>query len=349
MDYTISFPPASMSDAALLDEVSRLARDERHASARLVAHLAELDARRLFLGAGFPSLFAYCTEALHLSEDAACNRINAARLVRTVPGVLGMLQDGRLNLTTIRLLKPILGDERRDEVLAAAAGKSRREVELLVARYAPGPLIPASIRKLPEPKAMAMPPPVAPDPPAHLPVAALPSPSRRAVVAPLAEDHYKVAFTARAETYRKLRRAQDLMRHQVPDGNPAEIIDRALSLLVEELERRKLAAVSRPRRSPGGKSGSRHIPAEVRRSVWLRDGGRCGFVSKDNRRCGSESFLEFHHLRPHALGGEATVGNIALRCGPHNRHEARLAFGRRSEGKVIRPGTDSPPGPPSPT
>jgi hypothetical protein len=63
------------------------------------------------------------------SEDAACNRINAARLVRTVPGVLDMLQDGRLNLTTLRLLKPLLNDERRDEILAAASGKSRREVE----------------------------------------------------------------------------------------------------------------------------------------------------------------------------------------------------------------------------
>ena len=48
-----------VTDDELVSEVERLARCERDATARLVAHLAELDARRLHLGAGFSSLFAY--------------------------------------------------------------------------------------------------------------------------------------------------------------------------------------------------------------------------------------------------------------------------------------------------
>jgi hypothetical protein len=62
--------------------VKTLAADERQATARLIAGLAELDARRLYLGEGCPSLFAYCTQVLHLSEHAAYGRIEAARTAR---------------------------------------------------------------------------------------------------------------------------------------------------------------------------------------------------------------------------------------------------------------------------
>jgi hypothetical protein len=69
--------PSQLSDDDLIAEVKSLARCERDATASLIAHLAELDARRLFLGAGFASLFTYCCEVLHLSEPAAYNRIEA--------------------------------------------------------------------------------------------------------------------------------------------------------------------------------------------------------------------------------------------------------------------------------
>jgi hypothetical protein len=334
------FPKAGITDGELLAEVRRLAGCEREATARLVAHLGELEARRLFLAEGFPSLFAYCTEVLHFSEDAACNRIEAARLVRRFPVVLPLLQDGRLSLTTLRLLGPQLGSDDPAELLAAASWKSRREVEVLIARRAPKALVPPSIRKLPEPRtmpgaALAELQRPAPAPAAH--------PSRRAALAPLSEDQFKVTFTARAETCRKLKLAQDLLRHQIPDGSPAEIFDRALSVLLEELARRKAAACSRPRPSAGSRLGSRHIPAEVRRAVWLRDGGRCAFVARSGRRCGEGGFLEFHHRKPYAEGGEATAENISLRCRPHNGYEADLLFSMREpvrDEPGIRSGTD---------
>ena len=71
--------PSHLSDDNLMAEVKCLARGEQEATASLLAHLAELDARRLYLGAGFSSLFIYCCEVLHLSEPAAYNRIEAAR------------------------------------------------------------------------------------------------------------------------------------------------------------------------------------------------------------------------------------------------------------------------------
>jgi 5-methylcytosine-specific restriction endonuclease McrA len=146
-------------------------------------------------------------------------------------------------------------------------------------------------------------------------------------VAPLAPQRYKVQFTARAETYEKLRLAQDLLRHQIPDGDLDQIFHRALTALLEDLVRQKVAATDRPRRARPTAPSSRHIPAEVKRAVWLRDGGRCAFVGTSGRRCTATGFLEFHHVRPHAVGGESTIDNIQLRCRAHNAYEAGLYFG----------------------
>jgi hypothetical protein len=66
----------------------------------------------------------------------------------------------------------------------------------------------------------------------------------------------------------------------------------------------------------------------VKRAVWLRDLGRCAFVGTGGRRCEERRFLEFHHVKPYAVGGEATAPNIALRCRRHNAHEAMVFFAR---------------------
>ena len=71
---------------------------------------------------------------------------------------------------------------------------------------------------------------------------------------------------------------------------------------------------------------SRRVPLEVKRAVWVRDLGRCAFVAEDGRRCGERAFVEFHHVRPYAAGGGATVENIQLRCRRHNGFEARAFF-----------------------
>src|SRR5262245_30269674 len=74
-----------LSDGELLGRVHEAIRDERIATARVIALLMELDARRLYLGEGCSSLFTYCTQVLHLSEHAAYNRIETARAARRFP------------------------------------------------------------------------------------------------------------------------------------------------------------------------------------------------------------------------------------------------------------------------
>jgi hypothetical protein len=142
---------SSLSDDELLGEVNRLARTERELTADLIAHLAELETRRLHLAAGFPSLFAYCIGFLRLSEHGAFNRIEVARAGRRFPRVLTMLADGSLTLTTAQLLSRHLNAENHGALLEAAAGKSKLEVQEMLAAHHPRPDVRASVHKLPGP------------------------------------------------------------------------------------------------------------------------------------------------------------------------------------------------------
>ena len=141
---------AALSDQALLDRLDFLAGKEREASVDLVAHLAALDARpAAYAAQGYGSLFAYCTQALRLSEDATCNRIEAARVCRRFPVILDLLASGAMSLTSVRLLGRHLTAENHQAVLARANGRSRREIESLIAELAPRPDVPTSVRMVP--------------------------------------------------------------------------------------------------------------------------------------------------------------------------------------------------------
>jgi 5-methylcytosine-specific restriction endonuclease McrA len=332
MTHSPSF--AELSDRDLIAEVQRLAGSERAATAAMVACLAEMDTRRLYLGEGCRSLFAYCTQVLHLSEHAAYARIEAARAVRRFPVILERLSGGEVTLTAIGLLRPHLTEANHLEILDCARFKLKRDVEELVASLAPQPDAPAMVRKLPE-RPMPQPTvmtaesstvtlevsaPVAPAAPAPLDSA------QPATVVPLAPERYRMQFTVGRATRDKFRRAQDLLRHSVPNGDPAAIFDRALTILVEKLERAKFAAASRPRRASSTPIRSRHIPAAVKRAVAQRDAGQCAFVGAAGR-CVERGALEFHHLVPYAEGGKATAENIQLRCRAHNQYEAEQWFG----------------------
>jgi hypothetical protein len=170
--------------------------------------------------------------------------------------------------------------------------------------------------------------PSSPETASHPPAA----PYIRPTVTPLAADRYQIRFTATAETHQKLRQAQDLLGHSVPKGDLATVFDLALSALLSELGRKKLGATDRPRAPRPGSEGSRHIPARVRRAVWERDGGQCAFLAAGGRRCSGRRFVEFHHVHPYGAGGEATIGNIELRCRTHNAYEAELFYGTMGDG-----------------
>jgi 5-methylcytosine-specific restriction endonuclease McrA len=338
----------SLSDDQLLAQLAAILRDSRRAEADLVAHIAAVDERRLYLREACPSMFSYCVERLNLSEPETALRIVVARASLRHPVLLDMLRDGRLHLSGIALLAPHLTERNRDALLSRATQLSKRRIEELVAELAPRPDAPALVRKLPAPSpAQHRPddarPLQAPGGAPPLAIARAPSsaasPTLRkgppATVEPLAPARYRVQFTASRALRDKLEELQALMRSSVPDGDLAAVIEAAVSEKIERLKARRLAATPRPRTTlarSDTRPGPRHIPAAVKRAVRERDGDRCAYVDPQGRRCSERRGLQFHHRHPHGYGGDRSEDNIALRCGGHNRYEADRDFGRRPLG-----------------
>ena len=139
----------------------------------------------------------------------------------------------------------------------------------------------------------------------------------------MSADRFALQLTVNRCTYDKLRYAQELLSHQLPSGDLVEVFDRALDTLIVQLEKRKFSATSRPRRGDRRTTQSpRHIPAQVKREVWVRDGGQCTFVSDAGHRCCARELLEFDHIEEVARGGKATVAGMRLRCRVHNQFTA---------------------------
>jgi hypothetical protein len=139
----------TISDDKLLGSLFDVLKQARHNEADLVAHIAEVDARELYARQAAPSMFAWCTQVLHLSESEAYLRIAVARASRRHPMLLAMLADGRLHLSGIERLAPHLTEKNRDVLLRRAVHKSKRQIEQLVAELAPRPATPTTMRKLP--------------------------------------------------------------------------------------------------------------------------------------------------------------------------------------------------------
>lgn len=341
-----------LPDAALIARVKQLVGHERGVTAEIIAHLAELETRDVHLRQGCPSLYVYCRDVLGLSEWEAYNRIEVGRAARRFPLILDLLGSGAVSLTAVRLLAPHLTADNHREVLESARGKTRIEVENIVAGLSPRPDVGFSVRRVrgansPAPVSVAV---VtsgdsgldAPSsggghlsagPPAVPPASA---PTMRPVT-PLSPDRYRLQLTINSETLEKLRLAQDMLGHAIPSGDESAVVDRALTALLAELARKKFAETSKPGRSRPRRPGARTPSAAVKRTVWVRDLGRCAFVGTGGRRCNERRFVEFHHVDPHALGGEASVDGIQLRCRRHNDYEGRLYFGNRRPTRALVP------------
>jgi len=146
----------------------------------------------------------------------------------------------------------------------------------------------------------------------------------RTVVEPLAPDRYRCQQTIDGETRELLLLVKDLL----PDCDDAEITKRALRLLAEQELKRKFALTDTPRPARGHDEESRYVPPAVKREVYLRDLGSCAYVGPSGHRCGSRRRVEFHHVKPYEVGGEATVVNTELRCSVHDKYEAEVYFDR---------------------
>jgi 5-methylcytosine-specific restriction endonuclease McrA len=253
------------------------------------------------------------------------------------------------------LLGPHLTPENHVQLLERASGKNKREIELLVATLAPRPDVPSRMRKLPEtslahvtrvpatvtPTVHARQAPFPSEAPTAAPVPQAPpftleAPRPAASLTPLRPSRYKLQLTAGQALHDKLEQLRNLLRHQVPDGDLATIVELAVDLLVDKTVKKRFAENQNPTpRKPGSvrlgvrrrKLRSRYIPRAVVREVHRRDAGQCTFISSEGKRCCERGFLELHHRVPYANGGAPTAENLTLVCRVHNALFAERDFG----------------------
>jgi 5-methylcytosine-specific restriction endonuclease McrA len=321
-----------LSDQALIQSAVTNAGRERTSTADLLADIAEIDERRLYAPAGYASTFAWCVGELSLSDDAAFRRITAARSARRFPAIFPALAEGRLHLAAVGLLAPYLTEETAKELLAASAHKTKSEIEHLLAERFPRTDVLAWVESLPTASASGQDRRTGADDQlvpgrVHDPVI-LGSFRDRSIVQPLSADSFRVQFTQCRRAHDKLEALRELLSHEIPSGDLAEVVEALCDIADPIVRKRRYAATARPRaghRCPA--AGSRHIPDAVQRAVWERDRGCCTFVSEDGHRCGSRKLIEYDHIEAFAKGGEATVDNVRLLCQAHNRYEADRTFG----------------------
>ena len=243
------------SDQELLAGVWAAVTRECEDVAIVIAHLAEMDTRRLFPEEACSSLKSYCMEVLHLSEDETYLRIHVARLARRFPVIFEMLADGLVHLTAVHRLGPSLTEDNHLSVLEEAWYKSMAEVEEIVARLRPKPAVPSRIRKLSGEKARAeegngLFEDAAESALCEVEADSAPSSlSRKWDVSPLAPEMYEVRFTADQETVDALKLLQELLSHKIPNGDPAVIIKDSLLLRLEQVNRQKFGKGKAKRKS----------------------------------------------------------------------------------------------------
>jgi hypothetical protein len=249
-----------LKNSELLAGLSELVQRSNAITAEELAHLAEIEDRMLHLELGFASLFAYCVEALGMSEGAAGRRVAAARVCRRFPEAFEHVARGDLHLSALCALSPHLDPGNANELFEACRRKTRRQIEELLASRFPRPDVREQIRRLPA-RAHAA---------ADVDVEA---PRRRELEA-LSADRFGVHFTADAELRELIERARALAIHRLPKGDLSSLMKLVLETFVQHEEKRRFAIGSKPRavRSDAKPAGT---PAAQRaRASALQTGAR---------------------------------------------------------------------------
>jgi hypothetical protein len=256
------------SDLELMARVQRLTAADQRLVARLIVYLGEVETRGLYRERAYGSMFEFLVEELRMSEAEAYLRLQAARLAQKYPVIISLLATGAVHLSALRQISRFLTPDNHVELLERVRGKSKREVEKLVAELDPKPEVPSQMRRLPQPalsgKVAAARPhasvpsaqqlmaasgpaadtgaantsaaPVAPE--ARAACASTDDftlevpPLKRSSCAALGPGSYRLQVTVHQALHDKLEQLKQLLRHQVPDADLATIIERAVDLLL---------------------------------------------------------------------------------------------------------------------
>ncbi len=344
----------TLSNDNLLAAVRKLVTDERRLTRNILDHINEVDQRRLHVELGYSSIFEWLVKDLGYSESAAYRRMQAARLIRAVPGAAVKVESGELGLSVLAKVQTMIrAEEKRTcsvisqttktEILAKVESCSAREAEVHLASQFPDSA-PSNVQEK---------------------------------VHAIGQDLVRVELTFTSAQFEKLKRIEELLSHTHLGSSKAALIETAMDVFLEKKDplRRDVAKPRQPQplREPahsepapgeprfgappstqsntaaalkiGASSADVSVAEGLRKnfnpigtarqvrpsqkvSVFKNSGGRCEYIdSKTKRRCESRHLLEIDHIQPRARGGTNELQNLRILCRSHNLFAAQKIFG----------------------
>jgi len=345
----------SLSDKALVQQLHQIVRREQHFTLEVLSHLAEVSRRELYLAKGYSTLSDYCVCELGYGESSAWRRVRAARVIKDIPQVYDLMKSGRLTLSAVLQVSNVLNAKNQAELLPRLMGKSKGEIERIVAEYQ----LPVPIRDQARPRIVKKEITVDPAPAGaraksaggraghtlgenslrsegkNDPTGAESTPKKIVY-----EKMYEVRFAGDEELMELMNWLRSHLSHRFPKGATfQEMFKYAMRYvrdredLAKRAERRKKRRTQKNKPSPSSSHTgipSRHVAIQEKEKVWARDKGRCVYKSPGGRVCNSTRNLHYDHYPiPFARGGPSTADNLRLLCAKHNRHSAGEVFGEQ--------------------
>lgn len=282
----------------LLQKTKSLVAEERKMTLEILHHFREIYRRRLYALRGFSSIFQYATLELGYSEASAARRIAAMKLLSEVPEIEEKIETGALSLSTVAKAHRVFQAEekanqpfspqKKKEILESLELKSTREAEIELFKHSS--LSPEVLK---------------PD-----------------LIKPITSIHSEIRFVADQVLLDQLELIKGLLSHQHPNLSMAELITEMAKISIAKLQPKP------PKQDGGAAVPTRYIPANMKRSVYHRDQGKCQYVDpKTGKKCESRYQVQYDHIVPFAQGGLTSVDNLQILCATHNRVQAVEAYG----------------------
>jgi 5-methylcytosine-specific restriction endonuclease McrA len=327
-----------ISNAELISKLKKLVAHEQDLTLKILPHLAEVERRGLYLEKGYSSLFEYCRSEFGYSDASAWRRSSAAIAICKCPQAWELLKSKRVTMSALCQVYKIISPG----LLTSICGKSKTEIEIIIAALRPRSVHPDRSKPVMVPKK------IAPNKVSSLGSATAPNTGvpvssknltslRREVkltnVTLSFEQKWKVEGVVSQRVYEKLQQCKKLLSCKYPEGVDYDTLFDELTevfLNIKHPERRVQKRTKRVRQAHSKTTNTRHIPADIKQAVWKRDKGKCTFVGSNGKRCNSEHNIQFdHHPVPFARGGPSTVNNLRLLCAKHNRYTAERVYGEK--------------------
>jgi hypothetical protein len=348
----------SVSNTELIKSLKQLVQKEQDLTLHILRLINEVEARGLYLELAYSTITEYCIHELGYGDSSAGRRVRVARLIRKVPEVYDLLIKKKLSFSAAVQVASVLSPDNKDDLLPQLIGKSRSQIERLLAGYqiprriadqarptmvkklvrverapagilpgGPGEAHPAANMEVDVESLRETRPEELGEMPRHCDGANAPMPGAALVeVKEVVERMFEIRFAGDDELMELINFMRSHLSHRFPKG--AGFLDIFKYAMRYVKDREDLALQKESTRKAASRTDSRHIPAKTKQQVWKRDKGRCTYVGVNHKRCNSDYLIQFDHYPiPHARGGRSTADNLRLLCAKHNRHAAEKTYG----------------------